>query len=626
MTQYLDRIKSPKDLKGLSTSELKVLAMEVRDRIIDIVSANGGHLASSLGAVEIVLALHYVFDCPKDKIVWDVGHQTYAHKIITGRNKDFPTLRKMGGISGFPKIAESEYDCFGTGHASTAISAAMGIISARDIGGGDEKVIAVIGDGSLTGGLCYEALNNAGHKAKNLLVILNDNEMSISPNVGAISAYLNKIISSQIYNRVRTDMQLIIKRIPAIGKRMYDTARRLEESLKNLVAPGMLFEEMGFRYFGPIDGHDIRALVKILGRLKKIDQPVILHVLTRKGKGYEHAEKHPEYFHGTSPFDVKTGRPREGNAKPIYTDAFSDTIVELGRKDPTVVAITAAMSFGTGLADFEREFPERFFDVGIAEEHAVTFAAGLAISGYKPVVAVYATFLQRSYDQIVHDVCLQKLPVVFAVDRAGIVGADGPTHSGQFAISYLRHIPGLTIMEPADAGELGAMLNYAINCGKPAAIIYPKAPIEPGGVTEVAEPISLGRGQKLREGGDISLVAIGSMVAVAKQVADNLATDGKKSTVINARFVKPLDETLITDTARESGRIVTIEENTVRGGFGSAVLELLAEKNMPGIETLCIGIGDDYVEHGSRDLVRAALGLDSNSITDRIRDRFWPDK
>jgi 1-deoxy-D-xylulose-5-phosphate synthase len=624
MGRYLDRIECPDDLKELSIDELEELAREIRERIISVVSVNGGHLASSLGAVEIILSLHYVFNCPRDKIIWDVGHQTYAHKIITGRNKDFETLRKEGGLGGFPRIEESEYDCFGTGHASTAISAALGMACARDLRGGNKKVIAYIGDGSLTGGLCYEALNNAGHRARNLIVVLNDNEMSISRNVGAISVYLNKIISSQVYNRVRNDMQLIIKRIPAVGKRIFDTARRLEESLKNLVAPGMLFEELGFRYFGPVEGHNIRDLIRILMRLRDIEQPVILHVLTRKGKGYVHAEQHPEYFHGTSPFDIKTGKPIVESEKQTFTNVFGKTVIELAREDPAVCAITAAMSFGTGLDAFAEEFPGRFFDVGIAEQHAVTFAAGLSISGLKPVVAVYATFLQRAYDQIIHDVCLQKLPVVFAVDRSGIVGADGATHSGQFIISSLRLIPNLILMEPADADELRAMLRHALQCGMPSAVIYPKESAEPFQKPEGAGALASGTGLVLRSGSDVSLIAIGPMVRVALEVAGILAKGGREAAVINARFIKPLDEKMIIKAARESGRVVTLEENSLRGGFGSAVLELFSRRDISGVRVLCIGIGDEYVEQGARKDIAKALGLDADSIARRVIERFWP--
>jgi len=624
MSNYLEKIKSPEDLKELNLPDLELLAREIRERLVQVVSVTGGHLASSLGAVEITIALHYVFDCPRDKIVWDVGHQAYAHKVLTGRNSEFPTLRKMGGLCGFPKRSESEYDIFGTGHASTASSAAMGLCAARDLRGGGEKVIAVIGDGSLTGGLCYEAFNNAGNRAGNLLVILNDNEMSISRNVGAISAYLTKILTSQVYNRVRTDMQVIVKSIPAIGDRLFNTARRLEESLKNLIAPGILFEELGFRYFGPVDGHDIAKLIEMFGRLKKMEQPVILHVVTRKGKGYVHAEQHAEYFHGTSPFDIGTGKPKKESTGVTYSEIFGSALSELARREPAIIAITAAMSHGTGLGRFADEFPTRFFDVGIAEGHAVTFAAGLAAGGCKPVVAIYATFLQRAYDQIVHDVCLQKLPVVFAVDRGGIVGADGSTHSGQFALSYLRHIPNLILMEPADARELVGMLQFALLSGKPSAIVFPKGDMGQAVKLDDAERIMSGKARLLREGRDVSLVAIGPMVRTAEEVAQNLARERRAASVIDARFVKPLDMDTICEAAEATRRLVTLEENTLQGGFGSAVLEMLAERGVSDVETLCIGIGDQYVEHGGRQELLAALGIDSGSVTRRIRERFWP--
>jgi len=618
MGRYLDQIESPEDLKALSIAQLESLAQEVRERLISVVSVTGGHLASSLGAVELAIAIHYVFNCPHDKIVWDVGHQAYAHKILTGRDKAFPSLRRAGGLCGFPRRSESEYDSFGAGHASTAVSAAMGMAAARDARGGDEKIIAVIGDGSLTGGLCYEGFNNAGHRAKKLIVVLNDNEMSISRNVGAISAYLNKVITSPTYNRVKSDMQMMVKSIPAIGQRMFETARRLEEGLKNLVAPGIIFEELGFRYFGPIDGHDIPKLVAILGRLAEIEQPVLLHVLTRKGKGYMHAEQHPEYFHGTSPFNISTGRPKKESAGATYSEIFGNTLVELARKDPAIFAITAAMASGTGLDQFAQEFPDRFFDVGIAEEHAVVFAAGLAASGCTPVVAAYATFLQRAYDQIVHDVCLQQLPVVFAVDRGGIVGADGATHSGQFALSYLRHIPNLVLMEPADAGELVGMLRGALEWGKPVVIVYPKA--SAGGQPEhvSGENIVFGKARAVSEGDDIALIAVGPMVQTAKEVASRIAKRGIHATVINARFVKPLDAEAIIAAARRTGHLVTLEENALQGGFGSAVLELMAERGLPGVGVLCIGIGDCYVEQGGREEIKAALGLDVDSIARRV--------
>jgi 1-deoxy-D-xylulose-5-phosphate synthase len=623
MTRYLDTIESPDDLRQLPVRELADVAREVRERLIGVVAANGGHLASSLGAVELTIALHYVFDTPRDRIVWDVGHQAYAHKVLTGRNAAFDTLRRAGGIAGFPRRAESEYDPFGAGHASTAVSAALGLVAARDLRGGSEKVIAVIGDGSLTGGLCYEGLNNAGHRAKNLLVILNDNAMSISRNVGAISAYLNRIMTSPIYNKVRSDMQAIVKGIPAIGSRMFETARRLEESLKNLIVPGIVFEEIGFRYFGPVDGHDIPKLVDMLQRLKKIDQPLILHVRTVKGKGYAHAEQHPEYFHGTSPFDIGTGRPKAENGGPGWAEVMGEALAVIARRDPAVIAITAAMAGGTGLAEFAKEFPRRFFDVGIAEEHAVTFAGGLAAGGCRPVVAMYATFLQRAYDQVIHDVCLQNLPVVLAVDHAGIVGSDGPTHSGQFALSFLRHIPNLTLMAPSDAGELREMLSWALGSGGPCAIVYPKgtAPSATGGSSPA--PLQRGKARVLREGGDITLVAIGAMAGVAEDAAARLAEKGKSAGVIDARFVKPLDRETILAAARKTGRLVTIEENALEGGFGSAVLELLSAEGVRDVEAASLGIGDGYVEQGGRGEIMAVLGLDAASVARRIMERFW---
>ncbi len=624
MQRYLDEINSPEDLRQLLPGELPVVAREVRDRLIGVVSANGGHLASSLGAVELTIALHYVFDTPRDAIVWDVGHQAYAHKLLTGRNPSFDTLRRAGGVAGFPRRDESVHDAFGAGHASTAVSAALGLAAARDARGGDGKVIAIIGDGSLTGGLCYEGLNNAGLRSRNLIVILNDNAMSISRNVGAISAYLNRLMSSPIYNRVRSEMQAIVKGIPGIGARMFETARKIEESLKNMIVPGIVFEEIGFRYFGPVDGHDIPGLVEMLRRLKKIEEPLILHVRTVKGKGYEHAERHPEYFHGTDPFDIATGRPKTGNGGETWAGAMGGALVEAARKDPLIVAITAAMAGGTGLSAFAKEFPSRFFDVGIAEGHAATFAAGLAAGGARPVLAIYATFLQRAYDQLIHDICLQGLPVVLAVDHAGIVGSDGPTHSGQFAISFLRHIPRLAVMAPSDGAELRAMLAWALASGGPSAIVYPKGTAPTPGAGEPRPPIEAGKARVLREGAEVAIVAAGAMAGVAAAAADILAGKGRSACVIDARFVKPLDRGTILSAARRTGRIVTIEENSLEGGFGSAVLELLDEARLGGVETERFGIGDSFVEQGGRGEIMAAIGLDADAVAARIMERFWP--
>lgn len=624
MQRYLDEISSPEDLRQLLPGELPAVAREVRDRLIGVVSANGGHLASSLGAVELTIALHYVFDTPRDAIVWDVGHQAYAHKLLTGRNPSFDTLRRAGGVAGFPRRDESVHDAFGAGHASTAVSAALGLAAARDARGGDGKVIAIIGDGSLTGGLCYEGLNNAGLRSRNLIVILNDNAMSISRNVGAISAYLNRLMSSPIYNRVRSEMQAIVKGIPGIGARMFETARKMEESLKNMIVPGIVFEEIGFRYFGPVDGHDIPGLVEMLRRLKKIEEPLILHVRTVKGKGYEHAERHPEYFHGTDPFDIATGRPKTGNGGETWAGAMGGALVEAARKDPLIVAITAAMAGGTGLSAFAKEFPSRFFDVGIAEGHAATFAAGLAAGGARPVVAIYATFLQRAYDQLIHDICLQGLPVVLAVDHAGIVGSDGPTHSGQFAISFLRHIPRLAVMAPSDGAELRAMLVWALASGGPCAIVYPKGTAPSPGAGAPRPPMEAGKARVLREGTEVAIAAAGAMAGVAAAAADILAGKGKSACVIDARFVKPLDRGTILSAARRTGRIVTIEENSLEGGFGSAVLELLDEARLGGVETERLGIGDCFVEQGGRGEIMAALGLDAAAVAARIMERFWP--
>ena len=620
MTKHLDSINSPRDLKALGEDKLPVLAGEIREMIIDVVSRNGGHLASSLGVVELAICLHYVFDAPDDKIVWDVGHQAYAHKILTGRRKEFATLRQSGGVSGFPRICESPYDTFGAGHASTAISSALGIAAARDLGHGREKVIAILGDGSLTGGLAFEGMNNTRDRARNFIVILNDNEMSISKNVGAMATYLNKIITSPIYNIVKKDIEDIVQRIPAIGQRMVGRARRLEESVKSLIVPGAFFEELGFRYFGPVDGHNIQELLHVLRMLRRIEQPVFLHVLTKKGKGYLPAERQPDHFHGASPFDIKTGNLKGAEKADTYTDVFGRAMLALAGADERVVAISAAMRLGTGLDEFADRFAGRFFDVGIAEEHAVTFAAGMATRGMRPVVAVYSTFLQRAYDQIVHDVCLQKLPVVFAVDRAGVVGRDGATHTGAFDISYLRHIPGLVVMQPADGGELEEMLAFALGHDGPVAIRYPRAKcdrIERAGARSAVET---GRWEKVMDGKDVAIVALGAMVARAASAAALLMNEDIEAAVINGRFIKPLDTKALAELAADFDKMVTVEENALAGGFGSSVLEFLSDKGVKDMEVSRLGIPDRFIEHGSRDEILESLGLSAEGIAESIRD------
>ncbi len=616
--ELLDRINSPKDLKELSPEEFPRLAEEIRDFIIETVSETGGHLASSLGVVELTIAIHYVFDSPKDKIIWDVGHQAYAHKILTGRREKFRTLRQMGGISGFPKRSESEHDIFGAGHSSTSISAALGIAAARDLKGESYKVVAVIGDGSLSSGVALEGLNQAGHLNRDLVVILNDNEWSISHNVGALSAYLNRIMTGKFYTSVRRRIEKFLKSIPYTGDIIAKIGRRLEELTKGLIVPGLLFEELGFTYIGPIPGHNIDDLIVTLKNAQNFEGPVLVHVVTTKGKGYRFAEENPEKFHGVSPFDRETGKPKVKKKRKSYTEVFAEEIVRIGEENPDVVAITAAMPGGTGLERFGKRFPERFFDVGISESHGVIFAAGLATQGKIPVAAIYSTFLQRAYDQIVHDVCLQNLHVVFVLDRGGIVGADGPTHHGLFDLSYLRHIPNITVMAPADELELIGMLRKAISLEGPVAIRYPRGDSIGIDTTQAPPVIELGKGRKLKTGDDVSIIAVGATVYPALQAAEKLAIDGISAEVIDARFVKPLDVELIEASALKTGKVVTVEENVLAGGFGSGVVEMLADRGRKGVEFCRLGVRDQFVEHGTQSQLRALLGIDSEGIAKSV--------
>lgn len=610
---YLKDIKSPKDLKGLTDDELQELAEDIRDTIIKGVSEGGGHLASSLGVVELTLAIHRVFDAPRDKIIWDVGHQSYPHKLITGRYEKFHTLRKFKGIAGFPKRSESPYDAFGTGHSSTSISSALGMIEARDRKGEDFKVIAVIGDGAMTAGLAFEGLNHAGQLKKDLIVILNDNEMSISPNVGALSAYLNRILTGEVYTRFKKETKHILESIPRVGGPVARFAEKLEESLKGLVLPGMLFEELGFKYVGPIDGHNIALLLETLENVKHLEHPTLMHVITRKGKGYEFSEKEPGMFHGVGPFEPETGSfvKKKAGKRVSWSDVFGQTLTELAEQDPRVVAISAAMCEGTGLAGFAERHPGRFYDVGIAEPHAVTFAAGLAAEGVRPVVAIYSTFLQRSYDEIVHDVCLQNLPVVFAIDRAGIVGEDGPTHQGVFDISYLRHIPNLVVMAPKDASELRAMMKLALEHGGPSAIRYPRGTAAEG--EAVLKPLVIGESETLNEGGDIALIAVGNMVQPALAASERLKAEGIGAMVLNIRFIKPLDVQAVLGAAK-LGKVMTIEDNVLEGGFGSSVLECLNANGVYDVKLSRVGIPDEFVEQGTQVELRALYGLDEEGI------------
>jgi len=612
LKSVLERIGSPADLKALGPDELRALAAEVRELIIETVSEKGGHLASSLGAVEIAIALHYVLDTPNDRVVWDVGHQAYAHKILTGRKDEFRTLRQYGGISGFPKPSESPYDAFVAGHSSTSISAALGMAAARDLGGGGRKVVAVIGDGSLTAGLAFEGLNQAGHLKKDLIVVLNDNEMSISKNVGALSQFLSRKLTGRFAMNLKKELERFIRTIPRFGTRLLDIAKRAEDSIITLLTPGMLFEGLGFHYVGPLDGHDIEALVNSLKVVSSADGPVLLHVLTRKGKGYLPAEADPAAFHGVGPFVRETGTPKKPS-RPSYTNVFSSALLEIAASDRRVVAITAAMPEGTGLSTFAERFPDRFFDVGIAEQHALTFAAGLAREGLVPVTAIYSTFLQRAYDEVFHDVCLQDLPVVIAMDRAGIVGQDGPTHHGLFDIAYLRHLPNMTVAAPKDEDELRHLLFSAVRYGRPVALRYPRGACMGVDTSGPMREIPLGKAEVLREGKDAAILAIGNMVHPAIEAAGRLEKAGIKAGVINARFVKPLDAECILKAVSTAGALLTVEEGSLQGGFGSAVLELLEERGVR-VPIKRLGVPDEYIEHGSQEELRSRLGLTAEGI------------
>ena len=613
MGDLISSLRLPGDLKNLDADQLIKVAAEIREYMIRTVADNGGHLAASLGVVELAVALHSNYNSPADRLIWDVGHQSYPHKLLTGRWDQFPTLRQQGGLCGFPKPSESIHDPFLTGHSSTSISAALGLARARDYKGEDYKVVAVIGDGALTGGMAFEALNHAGHIKANLLVILNDNKMSISSNVGSLSSYLGRIRSDPKYSRLKKDFEQFVSRVPLVGERMINSAERIKGGLKYLVMPGMLFEELGFTYFGPVDGHNINSIKNILKQADKMNGPVMVHVVTEKGKGYHYAEKSPEVFHGIGPFDLSNGLPLKKKKSLTYTDIFGQTLLQISREKPEIVAITAAMTAGTGLKKFSREFPDRFYDVGIAEQHGVTFAAALAAGGMRPVVAVYSTFLQRAYDQILHDTCLQKLPVVFAVDRAGIVGEDGETHQGLFDLTYLRTMPNMSIMAPANENELQDMLSTAIShTDGPVAIRYPRDKVT--GV-EPAKPRVLpwGKGELLRQGEDLLIVAAGTVVNAAMEAAEKLFWQGIKPAVINARFVKPLDEDLIISWARKCRCVITVEENILAGGFGSGIMALF-EKQGICFPLKCLGIDDRFIGQGTRAEMLSCCSLDAEGI------------
>ncbi len=613
----LSKINFPSDLKDLRLEDLELLAQEVRDYIVRIVSQTGGHLAPSLGVVELTIALLYVFDPPKDKIVWDVGHQSYVYKILTGRRREFSTLRQRGGISGFPKPSESEYDSFGTGHACTAISAALGMAVGRDLKRENFKVVAVVGDGSLTGGLSWEGLNHAGDEERDLVVVLNDNEFSISPTSGALSHYLSRRLADPMYLKLREEVKRHLESKPG-GDALLSLFKRAEESFKSFFTPGVLFEELGFRYVGPVRGHKLKELVSTFKQVKRAKEPILVHVLTKKGKGYPPAEKDPRRFHGVGPFNIKTGKPKRQEGL-TYTKAFSETAVRLAERNEKIVAITAAMPDGTGLSLFADRFPDRFFDVGIAEQHAVVFAAGLATQGLRPLCAIYSTFLQRAYDQIVHDVALQELPVVFALDRAGIVGEDGPTHHGSFDLSYLRHIPNMVVAAPKDEAELAHLLYTAFQQNRPFALRYPKGKAEGVGLPEEFREMEIGKGEILREGNDVAILAVGNMVYRSLEAARQLERQGVSCLVINARFVKPLDEELILDAVSTCRRVITVEENAVAGGFGSGVWELLVSKGA-SFKGRAMGIPDSFVSHGKADELRKELGLSPEGIAQAVLD------
>jgi 1-deoxy-D-xylulose-5-phosphate synthase len=629
MTRLLDSIDTPADLRKLDRAQLPQVAQEVRDQIIDVVSKVGGHFGGNLGIVELTLALHYVFNTPNDQIVFDTGHQTYPHKLITGRRDTFHTIRQHNGISGFCKREESEYDVFNAGHASTSISAAVGIAVARDFRKEDYRVVAVIGDGALSGGMALEGLNQAGHLKRKLMIVLNDNDMSISTNVGAMSGYLNSIIKGQKYNQAKDLAKGLMDRIPLVGGKLHGLASDMEQLFKHMIVPGTLFEELGFRYLGPYDGHDLPFLIDLFEENKDYNGPLLIHVITKKGKGYTPAENKPIWSHGVTPFDIDSGEVKKGKpAPPSYTAVFGDALIELAKNDPKIVAVTAAMPEGTGLDKFGKAFPERMFDVGIAEEHAVTFCGGMATQGMKPIAAIYSTFLQRAFDQVFHDVAIMDLPVVFALDRAGIAGADGPTHHGIYDMAYLRVFPNMVCMAPKDENELRHMVKTAFETGHPTSLRYPRG--NGIGATMDAEMKSLpiGKGEVLRdpEHRRATIFAIGNEVWPAHEAAETLAKEGIEVAVVNARFIKPLDGELIAKYCTPGAKIITVEEGSLAGGFGSAVMEHVQDAGTPDVLFHCIAIPDEYVHHGTQDILRAQFDLDANGIAKRVREFVGPAK
>lgn len=612
----LDRIQKENDIKNLTEEEVIALAAEIRQFLIESISVTGGHLASNLGVVELTMALHLCFDLPKDKIIWDVGHQSYTHKILTGRKEGFGSLRQYGGLSGFPKANESDTDCFNTGHSSTSISAGLGLAAAREITGEDYHVVSVIGDGSLTGGMAYEALNNASQLEKNFIIVLNDNNMSISENVGGMSKYLANFRTADAYRDLKASVMNSLQKMPGCGDKLIESIRNTKSSIKQLLIPGMFFEEMGIITLGPVDGSNIKELIKIFHEAKRVDGPVLVHVMTKKGAGYEPAEKNPSRFHGAEPFCIETGKPLKKKEKATYTDVISTVMCQLAQKEPKLVAITAAMADGTGLAKFAKEYKERFYDVGIAEQHGTTFAAGLAKAGLKPVFAVYSSFLQRAYDQVLHDVCIQNLPVVFAIDRAGLVGSDGETHQGIFDISYLSSIPNMTIMAPKNKWELADMMQYAVNFPTPIAVRYPRGTAYDG-LKEFRAPIQLGKSETIVEGSNVALFALGSMVQTAEKVAEMLKEQGIEATIVNARFAAPFDKERIASLCENHKLLVTMEENVASGGFGEHVAAYVNENDLD-IKVQVIAIPNAYVEHGNVERLKEDIGIDANSIFEKI--------
>ncbi len=615
----LERINGPQDIMALNQEELADLAQEIREFLIEKISTTGGHLASNLGVVELTIAIFRTFHLPEDKIIWDVGHQAYTHKILSGRREEFDELRQFGGISGFPKTKESPCDAFNTGHSSTSISAGLGMALARDLREESHFVVSIIGDGALTGGMAYEALNNAARIDRNFIIILNDNNMSISENVGGISKYLTSLRTGEGYNDLKKNVTSALEKIPVAGPKLIDKISRTKQGIKQLLIPGMLFEDMGITYLGPVDGHDTKRLCKVLKEAKRLNHAVLVHVLTKKGKGYRPAEKQPDRFHGVDPFDIKTGKPKKERIFPSYTEVFSKQLCYLAGKDERIVAVTAAMPEGTGLKRFQKLYPERFFDVGIAEQHGVTSAAGMAAGGLRPVVAVYSSFLQRGYDQILHDVCIQNLPVVFAVDRAGLVGSDGENHQGIFDLSYLTSIPNMSVLAPKNLWELRREMEFALSYNGPIAIRYPRGEAYRG-LKEFDAPVEYGKGEILYEGKELALLAVGSMVSTAEHIRDKLMAEGIEATLANGRFIKPVDFELVDDLAKNHSHLVTLEENVLQGGFGLQVLAYVHE-HYPQVKVLTIALPDTYVEHGNVSLLRETLEIDSDSIIRKMKEQ-----